>query len=629
MNQQTKIPRKELQDRACRMQEQCTPLAQGNFLVLLLLLSMVTLACRLSADTSGTVTPSPHPGSESSTVPQPRSRPAATPQPQPSPPPTPTTELTPTLTPTQEPAPTQLVFRGAVVSHNGVSFTVDPALGQVFVRTEPDSLSYIEFAFAPEGTCRDVGCVTVYPVVSYRKEIPFGADIIDGLGSAIQTQSKSYFPALMAHILLRSQTRHLGFQNGAGIRALVIKGQNTVWANNESIVYEFHGLTGDGRYYVSATFPIDAPILLSTYDPAENVNEGAIPVPELPAAPRDVQQDAVMRGYNQEAQRQLDLLDASRFTPDLGPLDALIGSLQVEPPAEISPGVAEGVGVLQLYIDYRGNWYRETFSYTKEAENITHFVLVMPASQVDRATADQIFSSIDFSTVRSVLSFREDRKELDWALEYLYQAPGAYFRGQFEPGTYYVAVAFVAAPLSQEEAGVPDDTILYPGITGGGASTDYEKIEIGTGENTVTVSLTDKDGWACPWLYTYQGRSFERMTEILRNVRGKQNEQTETTPIGAVEVVDSMVTLKVAEEKNELTFIDELYVIIDGIEVRAEADSAAARIAEKDQDYLLLAGGESREFRFRVPASLAGMQRVAVSVVVSGFYVPLEDKLRR
>jgi hypothetical protein len=186
----------------------------------------------------------------------------------------------------------------------------------------------------------------------------FGADIIDGLQSAIETQSNNYFPVLMAHILLRAQTQHFRFQNGAGIRAVVMKGQDTVFANNESVVYEFHGLTDDGQYYVAATFPIDAPMLLSTCcDPAENTNEAAIPVPELPAD--DVQAGAVLREYNQEAQRQLDALNGSGFTPDLELLDTLVASLLVTPPTE--QPLADGAGSLQVDADYRGNWCRSQF----------------------------------------------------------------------------------------------------------------------------------------------------------------------------------------------------------------------------------------------------------------------------
>jgi hypothetical protein len=248
----------------------------------------------------------------------------------------------------------------------------------------------------------------------------------------------------------------------------------------------------------------------------------------------------------------------------------------------------------------------------------------MPESQVDRATADQVFSSIDFSTVSGSLSTREGREAFAWALAYVNDAPEGYFRRQLEPGTYYVAAAFVAAPISREEAGQQDSGTLYAGMTGGGASTDYWKIEIGPGENAITLSLTDRDGWACPWLYVLDGNSYEKRTEILRNVRGKSNEQTETTPIGLVEIVDGSITLIVAEEKNEITFINELYVIVEDIAVHAEATSGVgAMVATRDEDYLVIAGGESHEFRFRLPDSFIGRERAAVSVVVSGFYVPL------
>jgi hypothetical protein len=491
------------------------------------------------------------------------------------------------------------------------------------VDTASDSPADVTFSLMPGGHCRDVGCVTVYPVASYREEVLFGDDIIDGLTAAIAEQSNSYFPVLMAHILLRAQTQFLRFQNGMGIRAIVMKGQDTVWANNASIGYEFHGLTDDGQYYVVATFPIDAPMLLSTHNPTENMNQAAIPVPELPAD--DGQRGAVMREYNREAQRQLDALDGASFTPDLGLLDAFVGSLIVRPSIEPSSVITGDVGFLHVEIDYRGTWYRETFSYTRQAEHIRHFALVMPESQVDRATADQVFSSIDFSTGSGVLSVREGREALAWALDYVYEAPGGYFRGQFDPGAYYVAAAFVAAPIDREETGQPDDAILYAGITGGGASTDYQKITIGPGENAITLRLTDRDGWACPWLYVYNGRFFEKRTEILRDVRGKQNEQTETSPIGLVDLVDGAITLRVAEEKREITFIDELYIIVDGIEVRVEANAdGTARVAEKDAVYLVLTRGESCEFRFGVPDSLVGGSHATVSVVVTGFYVPME-----
>ena len=161
-------------------------------------------------------------------------------------------------------------------------------------------------------------------------------------------------------------------------------------------------------------------------------------------------------------------------------------------------------------------------------------------------------------------------------------------------------------------------------MTGGGASSDYRRIEIGPGENAVTVSLTDQDGWACPWLYVYDGDALEKRTEILRNIQGKQNERTENTPIGEVEIVHGSITLRVVEEKDEITFIDELYLLVEGIEVRADPTSrVVTSVVERDHDYLVIAAGESHEFRFRLPDAFDGRTQATVSVVASGFYEPL------
>jgi len=603
-------------------------LSPGTAVRTLLLLSLIAPGCRPTSTIPEALTPSSGlPAGETPTAQQATPAPTATPPPPSTPSPTPPAEPTPTRPPTVtvEPTPAVIALKGPAVSYGGISFVADPVVGdEVFVSTGRDSLADVELSLAPEGSCRDVGCVTVYPVASYREGVPFGADIIDGLRAAIEMGSNDYFPVVMAHILLRAKTHHLRFQNGAGLRAIVMKGQDAVYANSESVVYEFHGLTDDGQYYVAAAFPIDAPMLLSACcDPAENTNEAAIPTPT--SVGDDTQPGAVIREYNREAQRQLDALAGSGFAPDLALLDELVGSLLITPSTEPSPAPTNGVGSLEVDVDYRGTWYRETFSYTRQAENVAHVVLVMPESQVDRATADQVFSSIDFTTAPGTLTTREGREEFAWALAHVHHAPGGHFRGQFEPGTYYVAAAFVAAPLSRVEAGQPDDETLYVGMTGGGASTDYWKTVIEPGENAVTVSLTDGDGWACPWLYVHDGDSFQKRTEILRNVRGRRNEQTEISPVGPVEIVDGSITLMVAEEKNEITFIDQLYLLVEGIEVHAEAsDDVAVSVAERDQDYLVIASSQSRAFRFRLPDSFSGRQRAAVSVVVTGFYVPLE-----
>lgn len=270
------------------------------------------------------------------------------------------------------------------------------------------------------------------------------------------------------------------------------------------------------------------------------------------------------------------------------------------------------MGVLKVDINYTDSFYRETFDYTRDAENIQHFVLVVPTGEVDRLGARDAFRIF-------YPGMEEDDPNLQWVRDHLYEAPEGYFSGEFEPGTYSVAVVFVAAPLSREEAGVSEDVILYPGNTGGGASTDYQPVEIEAGQTTeVEIIMTDDNGWACPWLYVYNGHAFDRRTEILRNVH---SQQTETTALGMVPVVDGAVVLQISEEKDEISTLDEFYLIVDGVVVYAGLDDLSAR---DDQKVLTLARGESVTLRFKLPAAFAGREQVRVSVVVTGYYERLE-----
>jgi hypothetical protein len=184
----------------------------------------------------------------------------------------------------------------------------------------------IRFSFSAEGYGFEAGYVTVHPVEQYRTT-SWGAYIIDTLQPAIEAGSYDYFPTAFAAILLRARTQHVGFKNGAGIRGLVVRGQDGFFASNEQLAYEFHGLTDDGRFYIEAGFPIDAPIMMSTSNPAENTNPDAILAPFIG---RDSSEWASsMLEYNSEMQRQLEKLDDARFTPALEILDALVESLQV------------------------------------------------------------------------------------------------------------------------------------------------------------------------------------------------------------------------------------------------------------------------------------------------------------
>jgi hypothetical protein len=267
---------------------------------------------------------------------------------------------TPSPTPSTEATPTALALPGPAIAYNGINFNVGPDLGDtVYAHDEQmygAEVHYTRFTFAPDGWCREVGCVEVYPMEPYEAAFP-----------------DRPLPPLGAATLLRAQDQALSFQNGNGARSIRMRGQDAFFANNEALVYDFQGYTGDGQYYVSIIIPIDAPILLSAADPNENKNAAAIPVPTtLPGD--DGQLGDAMREYNQKVERLLDQLAPADFTPSLSALDALVASLAItRPPDEQTPPpAAETSGpfrrVTGLPPELSGNVISLRYSPRSEAE---------------------------------------------------------------------------------------------------------------------------------------------------------------------------------------------------------------------------------------------------------------------
>ncbi len=307
-----------------------------------------------------------------------------------------------------------------------------------------------------------------------------------------------------------------------------------------------------------------------------------------------------------------------RVWPVLFAAALLLPALACVLPAWVHPNTMSSQGMLDITIDYVGVWYRDTFNYSPDAPNIRHFVLVVPGSEADQFRPGSVFTSLDFQS--DPVTVRDDRLDYAWTLDYLYEAPQGIFSGEFEPGTYAVAAAFVAGPLSREDAGVGEDAYLWPGVTGGGASTDFQTVTIAAGETvTLTITITDSNGWACPWLYVDNGAGFERRTEILRNLRGVDSAGTEITALGPVAAQDGAIVLRVAEEKDEVTFLDALYLEIDGLPVYAEH---APEVSAVDGQIAILRRGDILDLRFPVPPGYT--EGDTVRLVASGYYLPSE-----
>jgi hypothetical protein len=123
--------------------------------------------------------------------------------------------------------------------------------------------------------------------------------------------SAPYLPPINAATIFIGKQRYIDFKSGSAVRSLIQITQQPNPIPSDEVVYSFQGLTGDGKYYVAATFPafLTGPHPTSTGSSNPNwIND-----------------------YNQGVLRQIDQARNSDFLPDLDTLDRMMASLQVGP----------------------------------------------------------------------------------------------------------------------------------------------------------------------------------------------------------------------------------------------------------------------------------------------------------
>ena len=120
-----------------------------------------------------------------------------------------------------------------------------------------------------------------------------------------------------ARQIVRSAVRYLEFHAGRGVRFLTVYQGDPLPVANRDIVYVFHGLTNDGRYWVTLNFPLTTRLL---------------PTPDAALAAL-ADYDRFLAGYPNyvaELARRLASARAEDFTPRLDRLDAMLESLAID-----------------------------------------------------------------------------------------------------------------------------------------------------------------------------------------------------------------------------------------------------------------------------------------------------------
>ena len=238
-------------------------------------------------------------------------------------------------------------------THGGVSVTFDVTLArEATARTvpaspleqesdKPDGVYPEHVAFTLVGISRAPAnsykkpVVRVAPVAEYLKAFSASPRYVKEAGQALDRLRRllrrrpatlkgntPQLPFIDGTEVFHAHVKYLRFRGGSGVAFLTQGQQDEELINNQHVSYEFRGLTDDGRFYVSAEFPVGGPFIAENRDLKSH--EGYTPVFDL--TPRGQRRYAA---YVERVRRRLERLRPEQFQPSLRLYDELLSSLAI------------------------------------------------------------------------------------------------------------------------------------------------------------------------------------------------------------------------------------------------------------------------------------------------------------
>jgi hypothetical protein len=229
-------------------------------------------------------------------------------------------------------------------SYQGISFHLNPALATSVTAQQCAAVPFrvedvpgsahpagVTFTFPTERQRVDFQpLIAVYAIQGDMQQYLYPLNSLTELHHlfAQRTEPSPWYDAAPLHV----RPQYADFAGGTGVRGIVEYMQALFFYTNSGLLYNFDGLTSDGRYYVNVRVPVAVPFLLDieNSDPDTNTNLEAIAVPNWPDDA--AQRGQIIEAYNQEALRRFAQASNGDFGPDLALLDALVQSLEVAAP---------------------------------------------------------------------------------------------------------------------------------------------------------------------------------------------------------------------------------------------------------------------------------------------------------
>ena len=121
---------------------------------------------------------------------------------------------------------------------------------------------------------------------------------------------------------------------------------------------------------------------------------------------------------------------------------------------------------------------------------------------------------------------------------------------------------------------------------------------------------------ACPWIYVFNGDKYEKKVEILQNIVGKENEQNQIVLIGKIFIKNNLVKIQIREEKNEISYINQISLIINDEKIYSDNNI----LSSVDEKYLILKKGDICDLNFFIPTHLIEYMDEDTYIEATGFY---------
>lgn len=127
---------------------------------------------------------------------------------------------------------------------------------------------------------------------------------------------------------------------------------------------------------------------------------------------------------------------------------------------------------------------------------------------------------------------------------------------------------------------------------------------------------------ACPFVYIKQKNNYSNIGEIIKNQISPSADKYDELEIPFDMIENNKFTVKISEEKDEISYIDHIYLQIEDQIISPVGNAAVfTNISKADGKYLKLHKGETFELNFNLPDNLSKNSKI--KIVAKGYYIPV------